>query len=221
MTERSGLVADPAAGGDSGHRAARFGLGQDRFVLSSALVAAALLDDEAQIHAAPTEDVLDGIAGPGPGVRDAFAVHELGDIGQRALGKFLPDAAYDRGLLGHDGELAGVDEAARGVTEAPIAERVVAPVPAVLEEPPLNARHPLGVKIALELGRQTQLAVEVAPGRAVEARTRQVRHEQRHLAPLEFMKQVEHEASVAGEAREVVDGDRRHLARSTAPRRAW
>ena len=58
--------------------------------------------------------------------------HEVGNLGERPLGQFMPHAAHDRGLLGHDHELPGVDEEARGVAQAAVAERIVSAVPAVL-----------------------------------------------------------------------------------------
>jgi len=72
------------------------------------------------------------VAGPGAAVGYAVAVHEVGNLGERPLGQFMPHAAHDRGLLGHDHELPGVDEEARGVAQAAVAERIVSAVPAVL-----------------------------------------------------------------------------------------
>jgi len=97
-----------------------------------ALVAAPLRDHEAEIHATPAHDVLDRLAGPGAAVGYAVAAHEVGNLGERPLGQFMPHAAHDRGLLGHDHELRGVDEEARGVAQAAVAQRIVPPVPAVL-----------------------------------------------------------------------------------------
>jgi hypothetical protein len=62
----------------------------------------------------------------------AVAVHKVGNLGERPLGQFVPDAADDRRLVGHDHELPGVDEEARGVAQAAVAERIVSAVPAVL-----------------------------------------------------------------------------------------
>ena len=217
VAEGSRLVAQPGARGDGGDRAAVLRLAEDRLVAPGPLVAAPLLDDEAEVHAAAAQDVLDRLAGPGAAVRHALAVQQLGHLGQGALGQLPPHAAHDGGLLGHDDQLAGVDEAAGGVAPAAVAERIVPPVPALLEEPPLEARHALGVEVALQLGGQAQLPVQVAAGGAVEAGAGQVGHQQRHLAALELVEQVEHQAGVAGQAREVVHGDRRHLARGQRP----
>src|SRR5450759_2058094 len=62
--EWSRLVADPPARRNGGDRPPVLRLGQDRVVASRALVAATLLDDEAQVHAAAADDVLDRLAGP-------------------------------------------------------------------------------------------------------------------------------------------------------------
>ena len=48
-------------------------------------------------------------------------------------------------------------EIARGVADAPIAEGIVAPMAAGLEEVALDAGHALGVEIALQLVGQTEL----------------------------------------------------------------
>ena len=53
----------------------------------------------------------------------------------------MPHPADDHGLLGHDLQLTGMDEAARSVTEAAVAERLVAAVPAVLKQTPHSGRQ--------------------------------------------------------------------------------
>jgi len=190
-------------------------LGDDRLVPSGSFVAAALLDHEAEIHPAPASDVLDGLAGPRTSFStgDAVEVQELGHLREGVLGQLVPDAVHERRLLRLDHELARVDEIARGVAKAPVAERVVAPVPACLEDVPLDARHALAVEFALQLSGETELAEHVTPGGPIEPGAGQVGHEQGHLATLELVVQVEHESGVAGEAGQVVDDDRRHLAR--------
>ena len=92
---------------------------------------------------------------------------------------------------------------------------------AVLEQAALHARHPLRVEVALELGRQAQLAEHEPPGGASKFAPGQARDEQRHLVSLELVAEVEHEPGVPGEARQVVDGDRGDLAAAIAWRRAW
>jgi len=124
----------------------------------------------------------------------------------------VPHAAHDGRLLGHDLELTGVDEVARGITQAVVAQRVVAPVTAGLEELALHPGHALAVEVALQLGGQAQLPEQVAPGGPVEAGAGQVGHEQRDLAALQLMLQVEHQPGVAREPAEVVHGDAGHLA---------
>jgi hypothetical protein len=127
------------------------------------LVPAPLLDDVAEVHPAPAEDVLHRVPRPGAGVstRDAVAVEAVGHRADRVLGELVPDAPDDRRLLGHDDELPGPDELTSWIPEAPITEGVVAPVAAVLEEPPLDAGHPLRVEVALELGGEAQLAEQM------------------------------------------------------------
>jgi hypothetical protein len=88
---------------------------------------------------------------------------------------------------------------------------------AVLEEPPLDAGHPLRVEIPLELGGETQLAEQVAAGGPVELGTREVRDMERHVALLELVVQLEHEPGVAGQARQVVDDDRGDLTGGERP----
>ncbi len=99
-----------------------------------------------------------------------------------------------------------------GVAQAAVAERVVAAVPAILEQAALHPRHPLGVEIALELGGQAQLAEHEPPGGTVEVGAGHAGDQQRYLMALELVAQVEHQAGIAGEAGQVVDGDRRDLA---------
>jgi hypothetical protein len=65
-------------------------------------------------------------------------------------------------------------------------------VSTVLEELTLHAGHALGVQIALQLVRGAELPEHVASGGPVEARARQIGHQERHLAPLEFVGQIEH-----------------------------
>ena len=48
-----------------------------------------------------------------------------------------------------------MDKLALRVPSAPVSERIVATVAAVLEEAVLHAAHALGVEIALQLSRQT------------------------------------------------------------------
>lgn len=193
MAERPWLVTHPGARGDGGDRPAVFSVREDRFVAPGTFVTAPLLDDEAEVHPAPAGDVLDCVAGPDAAVRHALAVQQLGHLRQGALCQLLPDAAHDRRLLGHDDELAGVDEKARGVAPAAVAKRIMAAVPTVLEEPALHPRHPLRVEVALQLGGQAELPEEVAPGGPVEPGTRQVRDEERHLPAFQLMMEVEHQ----------------------------
>ncbi len=94
-----------------------------------------------------------------------------------------------------------MDEVARGIPAAPVAERIVPTMATFLEELVLHPGHPLRVKIALELRGEAELAEEVAPGRPVEAGTRHVGHQERHLLALELVVQVEHQPRIAGEAR--------------------
>jgi hypothetical protein len=61
-----------------------------------------------------------------------------------------------------------VDQVARSVAQAAIAERIVAAVPTILEEPSLHACHALAVEVPLQLGGQAQLAEQVPPRRSVE-----------------------------------------------------
>jgi hypothetical protein len=181
-------------------------------VSPGSLVPAPLLDHAAEVHAAPAHDVLDGIARPiTAAAGHTLLVQSLGHVDQRALRELLPYPAHDRGLLRRDHELTGVDEVPRGVAQTPVAERIVSAVAAILEEPPLHRRHPLGLEIALQLGGEAQLPVHVATGCPVESGAWEVGHEQRHLPALELVQQVEHHAGVAGEPREVVDEDRRNL----------
>jgi hypothetical protein len=56
-------------------------------------------------------------------VRDALAIHQLRDVDQRARSQLVPHAADDGSLLGHDDELAWMDDAASRVPLAAIAER--------------------------------------------------------------------------------------------------
>jgi hypothetical protein len=133
VTERSRLVADPGSGGDCCGGPAVLRLGQDRVVASGTFVATTFLDREPQVEATSPPDVLDRVAGPHAAVRDTLAVHELGDLDERSLGELVSHVADDGGLLGHDLQLAGMDEAARGVAQAAVSERVVAAVPTVLE----------------------------------------------------------------------------------------
>ena len=139
-------------------------------------VAAPLLDHEAEIHPAPSRDVLDRLAGPDASlaVGHALAVHELSHLDERPLRELVRDAAHDRGPVGHDGELARVDQVARSVAQAAIAERIVAAAPTILEEPSLHACHALAVEVPLQLGGQAQLAEQVPPRRSVELRAREV-----------------------------------------------
>jgi len=123
----------------------------------------------------------------------------------------VPDAPDHAGLLRHDDELAGVGQSTGFVSQAPIAERVVTTVAALLEEAPLHPGHPLGVEIALELGRDAQLPEHQSPRCPVERRVRQVRDEQGHVLAVELVAQVEHESGVASKARQVIDGDRCHV----------
>jgi hypothetical protein len=62
----------------------------------------------------------------------------------------------------------------------------VAAVPAVLEEAAQDARHALRVEVALELVGEAELPEPVPPGGPVKPGARQVRHQQRHLAPFEL-----------------------------------
>ena len=57
----------------------------------------------------------------------------VGHLDQRPSGKLVPHTADDGGLLGHDHQLARSGETAGAVAQAAVAERVVAPMPAVLE----------------------------------------------------------------------------------------
>jgi hypothetical protein len=72
------------------------------------------------------------------------------------------------------GTMARVDQVARSVAQAAIAERIVAAVPTILEEPSLHACHALAVEVPLQLGGQAQLAEQVPPRRSVELRAREV-----------------------------------------------
>jgi len=56
-------------------------------------------------------------------VRDALTIHQLRDVDQRARSQLVPHAADDGSLLGHDDELAWMDDAASRVPLAAIAER--------------------------------------------------------------------------------------------------
>ncbi len=62
-------------------------------------------------------------------------------------------------------ELAGVDETAVTVAQAAVAERIVTPVPAILEEAALDARHALRVEVALQLGGEADRSAASAGGR--------------------------------------------------------
>jgi hypothetical protein len=66
-------------------------------VAAGSLVASALLDDEAQVEAAPAEEVLHRSPGPGAVVRDAIAVQPLGDDVDRVLGKVVPEVPAPAG----------------------------------------------------------------------------------------------------------------------------
>jgi len=85
----------------------------------------------------------------------------------------------------------------RGVALAAVAKRVVAAVTTGLEQRALHLGHPLAVQIALQLGGEAQLAEQVASRGAVEAGAGQVGHQQRDLAPLQLVLQVEHQPRVA------------------------
>jgi hypothetical protein len=80
MPKRSRLVTDPGSCGDGGHGLSAFRLADDRLVQFGTFVATTLLDHEAEIHTAPSEDVLHRLTGPDATVRHAVAVHEVGDI---------------------------------------------------------------------------------------------------------------------------------------------
>ena len=163
------------------------------------LVEAALLNNEPAVDPPASEDVLDRVASPGATMRNALAVQDGGHLGDRVRGQLLPDAPDHAGLLRHDDELAGVGQSTGFVSQAPIAEWVVTTVAAVLEEAPLHPGHPLGVEIALELGRDAQLPEHQSPRCPVERRVRQVRDEQGHVLAVELVAQVEHESSIPGE----------------------
>jgi len=104
--------------------------------------------------------------------------------------------------------------ASRGSSTVSATERIMAAMPAILEQAPLHPRHALGVEVALQLRGEAELPKQVAPGGPVELRAGQVGHEQWDLAALELVEQVEHQAGIAGETRQVVHDDRRHLARA-------
>jgi hypothetical protein len=75
------LVAGPSAGGDRGDRPVVLGNRQDRLVATDPFIPTPLLDDEAEVHPPPPEDVLDRLPGPGPAVGNTLT-EELGDLGQ-------------------------------------------------------------------------------------------------------------------------------------------
>lgn len=141
-------------------------------------------------------------------MRDALAVEQIGHFVQRSVGQLAPHPADDRGLLWHDLQLAGMDEATRRIAQTAVSERVVPALATVLEQPSLHPGHPLGVEVALELGGKAELPEHEASRRPVELGVRQVGHEERDLLALELVEQVEHEAGVAGQARQVVHDDR-------------
>ena len=98
------------------------------------LIAPPFLDDEAQVYPAAAEDVLDRLPGPGAPVGETVAVEALGDLGQGVLSEVAPDPPDDGRLLGDDLELAGMDESAGRVVEAPVTEGVMAAMAALAAE---------------------------------------------------------------------------------------
>src|SRR5439155_7979608 len=104
-------------------------------------------------------------------------------------------------------------EPTRLIPTAGITQGVVAAVSAVLEETALKRRHPLRVEVVLELGSEAELSEQIAARGAVKPSARQVGDEERDPPTLEFVQQVEHEAGVPSQTRQVVDGDRRDLTR--------
>lgn len=130
-------------------------------VAAGTLVAAPLLDDEAQVDAAAADDVLDRLPCPSSSaVREALAVHLVGDGQQGVSDELAPDAPHDLCLLGRDHELVGMGEVARRLAQAAVAEGIVAAVATVLKERPLHACHPFAVEVALQLGGEAELSEE-------------------------------------------------------------
>jgi hypothetical protein len=77
-------------------------------------------------------------AAPGTFVRDARSVQELRNLDQRALRELVPDASDDGGFLRHNLEFARTNKPARGIAPVAVAERVMTPMPTVLEQAPLH-----------------------------------------------------------------------------------
>src|SRR3990172_9483574 len=90
VAERSGLVAGAPPGGDGGDRPAVLRFAEDRLMAPGPFVAAALLDDEAEVHAAAAGDVLDRLAGPGSAMRHPLAVQKLPHLAHPLLPHLLP-----------------------------------------------------------------------------------------------------------------------------------
>ena len=74
VAEGSWLVTRPRPVRDGGHRGSELRVAEDGLVVAGTFVAAALLDDEAEVDATPAHDVLDRLAAPGAAVRHALAV---------------------------------------------------------------------------------------------------------------------------------------------------
>lgn len=133
MAEGPGLVTGPSPRTDGRHRATVVGLADIRLVAAGQLVAPAFLDDEPEIDAAASSDVLHRLAGPRPPVGCAVEIQVLGHSDIGALRKFAPDPPDDRSLTRLNDQLPGTDQLSVLVAQAAIAVGVVAAVPTVLE----------------------------------------------------------------------------------------
>jgi len=133
-------------------------------------------------------------------MRDAVPVESLGDLREGVLGELGPDPADDLRFLWHEYQLARVGQPAARIASTRVTQRVVTPMSAILEQPALDARHPLRVEIPLELGGERQLAEHVASVGPVEVRAGHVGHEEWHPATLQLRREVEHQPGVPGKA---------------------
>lgn len=87
-------------------------------------IRAALLDDVAEVHSAPADDVLDRLPCPRSlvAVGDPLTVEQLGQRTERVPDELIPDPADHCSFLGHDAEFAGMNEVAFVVMATPVAE---------------------------------------------------------------------------------------------------